>query len=79
MKERYFIIEFKTREMRNNQWYRLREVKDKYNTAEEAIEDYLKYVKAFVKENGIDWFNKDVYRLTEKEGRKIVNRIMLKD
>lgn len=34
MKERYFIIEFKTREMRNNQWYRLREVKDKYNTAE---------------------------------------------
>lgn len=79
MKERYFIIEFKTREMRNNQWYRLREVKDKYNTAEEAIEDYLKYVKAFVKENGIDWFNKDVYRLTEKEGCKIVNRIMLKD
>lgn len=78
MKERYFIIESKPVDWNNKQWYRVRELnKDKYNTPEEAITDYLRYVTRVLNEGG--FYSKTMFRMTEKEGRKTVKHTLLTD
>lgn len=78
MKEKYFIIEFKPVDFNNKQWYRVRELrKDKYDTTEEAITDYLRYVARVLKEGG--FHSKIMFRMTEKEGRKTLKHTLLTD